>query len=297
VAEPGLRRAEFAVAAFGATAFLLSVLYLLDAMRFHHHVLIDEAEALLGLRSTPHGGLLLLALAAFDLFTLSRAALSAGRGAAAHRRAAAALPAGEWRTLHGRRVYVVPGTQATAFCVGLLRPRIVVSSAAVARLDPDALRAVIAHEAHHAARRDPLRLLAARAVGSAFAPGLSRREQALAELAADAACVRKVGGAPLAAALLAFHAGDAGIAPERVDRLAGRAPLADVPRALVIGTSVVVGLLLVFVAAVLFLPAPGFCLPLATAPAWTLGAVTARLAALAPAWLGWRRATSFLKPL
>jgi Peptidase family M48 len=297
VAEsPELRRAEFALAAFGATAFLLSLLYLLDALRFHHHVLVD---ALAGL---PHGdlqprGLLLLGLAAFDLVALGRAAVSAGRVSAAHRRAAAALPVGEWRSLHGQRVCVVPSTHAAAFCVGLLRPRIVVTTAAVQRLDPEALRAVVTHESRHAARRDPLRLLAARAVGDAFAPALGRREQALSELAADAACVRTMGGAPLAAALLAFHDDAAGIAPERVDRLAGRAPLADVPRTLVIGAGVVVGLLLVLVASALVVPRPVVCLPLATAPLWTLGAVTARLAVLAPAWLGWRRAATVLKPL
>ena len=30
-----LRRAEFAVAAFGATAFLLALIFALDAVRFH----------------------------------------------------------------------------------------------------------------------------------------------------------------------------------------------------------------------------------------------------------------------
>ena len=35
----GLRRAEFAVAAFGATAFLLALLFVLDAVRFHGDVL------------------------------------------------------------------------------------------------------------------------------------------------------------------------------------------------------------------------------------------------------------------
>lgn len=297
MAEPGdLRRAELALAAFGATAFLLSLLYVLDALRFHHHVLVD---ALAGL---PHGdlqpgGLLLLGVAAFDLVALGRAALSAGQMTAVHRRVAETLPAGEWRSLYGQRVCVVPGADVAAFCVGLLRPKIVVTTAAVARLNAEALRAVVTHEARHAARRDPLRLLAARAIGDAFAPALGRREQALSELAADAACVRTVGGAPLAAALLAFHGDDAGIAPERVDRLAGRAPLADVPRGLVIGAGIVVGLLVVLVASALIVPRPGVCLPLATAPLWTLGAVTARLAVLAPAWLGWRRAAMVLKPL
>jgi hypothetical protein len=102
VTERGrVRRAEFAVAAFGATAFLLSLLYLLDAMRFHHDVLVDAVEALLGRRAQPRGGLLLLALALFDLAALSRAGLSAWRVGAAHRGVAAALPAGEWR---GRRL-------------------------------------------------------------------------------------------------------------------------------------------------------------------------------------------------
>ena len=41
---------------------------------------------------------------------------------------------------------------------------------------------------------------------------------------------------------------------------------------------------------------PGFCLPLASAPAWTLCALTARFVAMGPAWLGWRRAGAFLKP-
>ena len=41
---------------------------------------------------------------------------------------------------------------------------------------------------------------------------------------------------------------------------------------------------------------PSFCLPLASAPAWTLCAVTARFVAMAPAWLGWRRAGAFLEP-
>ena len=42
---------------------------------------------------------------------------------------------------------------------------------------------------------------------------------------------------------------------------------------------------------------PGFCLPLASAPAVTLCALTARLVAMGPAWLGWRRAGAFLNPV
>jgi hypothetical protein len=39
---------------------------------------------------------------------------------------------------------------------------------------------------------------------------------------------------------------------------------------------------------------PPVCLPLASAPIWWLCAVTARVAAMGPAWLGWRRAGAFL---
>jgi len=41
---------------------------------------------------------------------------------------------------------------------------------------------------------------------------------------------------------------------------------------------------------------PRFCLPLASAPGWMLFAVTARVVAMGPAWLGWRRAGDFLRP-
>jgi Zn-dependent protease with chaperone function len=115
-----------------------------------------------------------------------------------------------------------------AFCAGLLRPRIYVSEQTLASLGAEELRAIVAHEAHHADRRDPLRLVLAAALTAVLGvvPGFAamrRRHALLAELAADAAAERTVGGrAPLAAALLAFDEGVRGsIAPERVDRLLG----------------------------------------------------------------------------
>ena len=139
---------------------------------------------------------------------------------------------GEEREIAGHRVTIVPDARPLAFCTGLLRPRVFVSSGALERLDEDELAAVIAHESHHAARRDPLRVLIARAIGDAYSlRALPRREEALGELAADAAAVRSGGAAPLAAALLAFG-GDA--APGRVDRLVGEPPRDEVPRALVV---------------------------------------------------------------
>src|SRR5205085_12662142 len=91
-----------------------------------------------------------------------------------------------------RRVFssAAPGPQGTlviederprAFCVGLLRPRVYVSTGALAVLDRAALDAMRAHEAHHARRRGPLRLAVGRVLARAlfFIPGLtdlSRRQ-------------------------------------------------------------------------------------------------------------------------
>lgn len=127
-----------------------------------------------------------------------------------------------------------------AFCAGLLRPRIYVSTGAVCSLNTDELDAVLAHEAHHARLRDPLRVLIARVLGDAlfFLPAVRRlgeRYSALAELAADGAAVRARGTQPLASALLVFEAADpvvVGIAPERVDHLLGDRPAWQLPLAL-----------------------------------------------------------------
>jgi hypothetical protein len=72
-----LRRAEFAVAAFGANAFLLALIFALDAVRFHGDVLVAALQAL------PHGeihtqGVLLISLALFDVYAVVRALCSAG---------------------------------------------------------------------------------------------------------------------------------------------------------------------------------------------------------------------------
>ena len=97
-----LRRAEFAVAAFGATAFLLALLFVLDAVRFHGDVLVATVEGLP--RGELHGrGLLLLTLALFDLLALARALRCVGRGVAAHRRVLARMPVLERRSSAGGR--------------------------------------------------------------------------------------------------------------------------------------------------------------------------------------------------
>jgi Zn-dependent protease with chaperone function len=71
---------------------------------------------------------------------------------------------------------IIADDRPLAFCAGLLRPRVYVSTGAVALLDEPALPAVLVHERHHARRRDPLRLAAGRVVakGSVFRPGTRR---------------------------------------------------------------------------------------------------------------------------
>lgn len=131
-------------------------------------------------------------------------------------------------------VQIVVSPQPQAFCFGCLWPRIYLSTGAVSALTPAELDAVIAHETHHAAQRDPLRILVAQALRDAlfFLPVMrhaAERYRALAELAADEAAVRKTGDATaLASAMLTFEAqaptGTVGIAPERVDHLLGQPP-------------------------------------------------------------------------
>lgn len=135
--------------------------------------------------------------------------------------------------LEGVRCRLIECVEPRAFCAGYLRPQVYLSEGARQRLEPAELRAVLAHESHHARRRDPLRLLAARTLADSlfFIPILRRiaeRYAALGELAADEAAVRALSGrGPLASALLKFSESPAqpaavvALAPERVDHLMG----------------------------------------------------------------------------
>jgi bla regulator protein blaR1 len=135
--------------------------------------------------------------------------------------------------------------EVEAFCAGLLRPQIYVSTAALAALSGTELVAVLAHERHHRRRRDPLRIALGRVVarGLFFLPGarlLNERYCALAELAADDFAVESQAGGSraLASAMLAFATTRqpteaVGIAPERVEHLMGRPPEWPLPVGLV----------------------------------------------------------------
>jgi hypothetical protein len=171
-------------------------------------------------------------LAGVAVATLALAVRAVVRHRRDHRRFMAALRDVEPLEVGGAEVLLVEDDAPEAFCAGLLRPRIYLSTGALLALDDEELRAVILHERDHQLRRDPLRILVARVLSEAlfFLPLLRRlrdRYASLAELAADEAAVRRLGDrAALASALPAFgdrpRAGTVvGVAPERVDPPSG----------------------------------------------------------------------------
>ena len=239
-------RLQFGLGATGLSAALLAVAVavtrieftvpsmgqLLDACR--QWTVSDVSAQSLGLFALGSIGLAVIALTLRSFWRQARA----GRRFARRLRGLPGLPG-------VRNGFVVDDDQPHAFCFGLLRPRGFVSRGAIAFLDRRELDAVIAHELHHARRRDPLRLFVARglAEGLFFMPVLRRlvdRCAAVAELDADMAAVRATGGPQaLASALLALesHPGplSVGIAPERVDRLLGRRSGWELPALMMVG--------------------------------------------------------------
>jgi BlaR1 peptidase M56 len=198
--------------------------------------------------SYPHANaaaVVVLVLAVLGFFVVLQLIWAAAAEVRAQRRFSRAIATRHPRS-HGG-VMLVDEEQPQAFCAGFLRPRIFLSTGALRHLGRDELEAVLAHEEHHRARRDPLRIAVARTFSHAFfflpvLRRLSDRYCAMAELAADDAAVRmsRGGGATLASALLSFSAsahphGAVGIAPERVDHLLGRTPSWRLPGALLVG--------------------------------------------------------------
>ena len=107
-----------------------------------------------------------------------------------------------------RAVQVVSTDGVLCFCLGFLRPCTVVSTGLVELLDRDELDAVLAHEASHQHRRDPLRLLVVYVTirGLFFVPvltDLARAARLTTEVEADAAAVDRYGYSNLLRALKA----------------------------------------------------------------------------------------------
>jgi Zn-dependent protease with chaperone function len=104
------------------------------------------------------------------------------------------------------QVDYVDDEAAFSFAYGLGRARLVVSRGLFEMLEPPELDAVLAHERHHIANFDPLKVVVTRVLAAAyfFLPalrGLRTRYSAASELAADRRAMRRCGKAALAGAL------------------------------------------------------------------------------------------------
>lgn len=136
-------------------------------------------------------------------------------------------------------------TRPFAHCIGVISPVIVVSEGALRRLRDSELEAVLWHEAEHLRKRDPFRVMIARALGALFVglpliDHLVERFEVAKELDADRAALRELGDpAPLAGALLALGvraerpmlvAGPWSLTTARIDQLAGASRGDALPR-------------------------------------------------------------------
>jgi len=227
------QRLELALGALGLTAASVVFVVAMDAVQFHAAAFLRCAchawLSNVGLKDWAF-----VALGVVDAIVIVRAGWSLARQLHAHRAFRLRLPVVAEVAVDGEAVRVVPGRAPYAFCAGLLRPAVYASEGLLRDTSSGELRAIVAHEAHHRTRRDPLRLLVARILSDAFRPlpplaTLAERHRALTDLAADAAAVRMLGDVrPVASALVRFdemHAvSGGGVAPERVDQLIRRAP-------------------------------------------------------------------------
>ena len=131
-----------------------------------------------------------------------------------------------------RWLYLSPARRPAAFCFGLLRTRVVLTSGLLDRLAEDERVALIWHEARHASSREPLKCLLARLAANTFfwIPALRDlldRYLLVKELEADRLAVRRTSRAALAGALCevvgepgpAAAVGIADYASVRIERL------------------------------------------------------------------------------
>jgi hypothetical protein len=227
-------RAGMALGAFGLLSAIFVVVRLLESWRITSGAGSHQVSILGQGISYPAANIdaiVVVVLAALGAVVTGRVLAGAAREVRASRRFHRLLYGERPQALRG--AMLIADAQPRAFCAGLLRPRVYVSTGAVAVLDDAALSAVLAHERHHARRHDPLRLAVGRILARAlfFLPELGdlvERQQALAELSADESAVGGVlaNRSALARAMLSFSdasPGDdsGGIDPARIDYLLG----------------------------------------------------------------------------
>ncbi|WP_194916582.1 M56 family metallopeptidase [Catenulispora rubra] len=180
------------------------------------------------------GAVLALAVATRMAWRLGGSVISARTERTRHRRALALVG-----VAHGDTgVSVVPDDRPAAYCLPGRGHRIVLTSAALAKLGPGELAAVIAHERAHVRGRHHLALAFADALAAAFpritlfatAESETRR---LVELAADDAACASTDELTLAEALLSMAGAGAPVAP--VAALAAGGDVGDRIRRLIDG--------------------------------------------------------------
>jgi hypothetical protein len=237
IAAARVSRASLVLGGLGLASAIFVVARLLESWRVtpqaaSHQIVIFGQR--LSYPAANLDAVVIVFLAALGTVVTARALTGALRELRASRRFLRHLAQSKPRPLHGALLIADP--QPRAFCAGLFRPRVYVSTGATAILDEAALNAVLAHERHHARRRDPLRFATGRVLAQAlfFLPELAdlvERQQALAELSADESAVNvaPANRSALARAMLSFSdtpasPGSSGIDPARVDYLLGDPP-------------------------------------------------------------------------
>ena len=141
------------------------------------------------------------------------------------------------------RLTYLSSPSPAALCYGVIRPHIAITAGLLHQLDDEELRAVLLHERHHLAQRDPLRYLALRALAAGLfmvplTSTLRRWAETRMELAADRAALAVVPRGALAGALIValgapslLPAGMASLSATeaRIAHLAGRSDRPAVP--------------------------------------------------------------------
>jgi beta-lactamase regulating signal transducer with metallopeptidase domain len=247
--------ASMLLGALGLASALFVVVRLTERWRVtaaaasHHISLLGQR---LSYPAANFAAVVVLLLALFGLAVIVLVVAGAARELTMSARFSRRMAASARRQLADASVF--EDEQPRAFCAGLLRPRVYVSTGAVGALDEPALRAVLLHEHHHAVRRDPLRLAVGRVLSRAlfFVPGireLVRHQQSLAELGADEQAIGagNENRSALARAMLSFSVqtdtGEpVGIDPARVDHLLGEPPSWRFPALLCVGALAVLAI-------------------------------------------------------
>jgi hypothetical protein len=167
--------------------------------------------------------------------TAGTAAAPAPGAGATGSAASSAVPAG---TIGRTRAVMLDDPRPAAYCVAGRPAAIVVTSGALAVLDPPQLRAVLAHENAHLAHRHHTLATITRGLAAAF-PGVplftrgSAEVARLTEMSADDTAVRTSGRHALVTALIAIATGtafsSAGVADTPVPRRAMAAASCAVP--------------------------------------------------------------------